>query len=102
MNPIYSAMPTSIFEEISLLARAHGAINLGQGFPDDAGPEDVRQVAAAAVLERSNQYPPMMGLPELRIAVADHYSRLQQLDLQPEEVLVTSGATEAIAAALLA
>lgn len=102
MNPIYSAMPTSIFEEISLLARAHGAINLGQGFPDDEGPEDVRQVAATAVIERSNQYPPMMGLPELRAAVADHYHRCQRLDLQPEEVLVTSGATEAIAAALLA
>ncbi len=102
MNPIYAAISTSIFEEISGLARAHGAINLGQGFPDDAGPEDVRRAAADAVLTRSNQYPPMAGLPELRRAVADHYARFQALDVAPEEVLVTSGATEAIAAALFA
>ncbi len=102
MNPIYAGMTTSIFEQVSTLARAHGAINLGQGFPDGEGPEDVRRVAAQAVMERSNQYPPMLGLPELRSAVADHYRRFQQLDLAPEEVIVTIGATEAIAASLLA
>lgn len=102
MNPIYAGLSTSIFEEISRLARAHDAINLGQGFPDDEGPEDVRQVAADAVLTRSNQYPPMAGLPELREAVAKHYARFQALSFGAEEVLVTSGATEAIAAALFA
>ena len=71
MNPVYAGMPTRIFEEMSGLARTHGAINLGQGFPDWDGPEDVRRMAAQAVLERSNQYPPMRGLPELRAAVAD-------------------------------
>jgi len=102
MNPVYAGMPTSIFEEMSGLARTHGAINLGQGFPDWDGPEDVRRMAAQTVLERSNQYPPMRGLPELRAAVADHYRRFQDLDLEPEEVLITAGATEAIAATLLA
>ena len=102
MNPIYAGLSTSIFEEISGLARAHDAINLGQGFPDDEGPEDVRRVAADAVLTRSNQYPPMAGLPELRAAVAEHYARFQALNFGAEEVLVTSGATEAIAAALFA
>ena len=87
---------------MSALARTHGAINLGQGFPDWDGPPDVRRIAAQAVLERSNQYPPMLGLPELRAAVADHYRRFQDLDLTPEEVLITAGATEAIAASLLA
>ena len=102
MNPLLVGMPTTIFEEISALARDHGAVNLGQGFPDDAGPQDVRAHAAKALMEGSNQYPPMMGLPELRAAVAEHYGRLQGLDLAAEEVLVTSGATEALAASLLA
>ena len=101
-NPIYAAMGTSIFEEMSHAARTTGAINLGQGFPDEDGPLDIRQAAADALLTRSNQYPPMLGLPELRQAVADHYCRFQGLDAGPEQVLVTSGATEAIAASLLA
>jgi aspartate/methionine/tyrosine aminotransferase len=101
-NPIYAAMGTSIFEEMSHAARTSGAINLGQGFPDEDGPLDIRQAAADALLTRSNQYPPMLGLPELRQAVADHYRRVHGIDAGPEEVLVTSGATEAIAAALLA
>jgi len=95
-------MPTTIFEEMSLLARATGAINLGQGFPDGPGPPDILQAAADAVLTGSNQYPPSMGLPETRRAVAHHYQVHQGLDVEADHVLITSGATEAIAAALLA
>lgn len=102
MNPIYANMTTSIFEEMSLLARRHDAINLGQGFPDDPGPADVRQVAAEALMTGSNQYPPMMGLDILRQATADHYRRFQGLHVDTSNVLVTSGATEALAASLLA
>jgi aspartate/methionine/tyrosine aminotransferase len=102
MNPIYAQMPTTIFERMSALARETGAINLGQGFPDSNGPADVVEAAARALTERSNQYPPMAGIPELREAVAAHYRHHQQLDLVPEEVIITSGATEAIAAAILA
>jgi aspartate/methionine/tyrosine aminotransferase len=101
-NPIYARMGTSIFEEMSHAARTSGAINLGQGFPDEDGPLDIRQAAADALLTRSNQYPPMLGLPELRQAVAAHYARFQGLEVSRDEVLVTSGATEAIAASLLA
>lgn len=102
MNPIFASLPTTVFDTMSGLARTHGAINLGQGFPDDPGPEDVRAVAAKAVLDGNNQYPPMMGLPELRAAIASHYRRWQGLDLDPQaEVMVTSGATEALAAAIL-
>lgn len=101
-NPIFASLPTTIFEEMSGLARRHGAINLGQGFPDDPGPESVRAKAAEAVLHGYNQYPPMAGLPELRRAITDHYARTQGLDLDWErEVTVTSGATEALAAAFL-
>ncbi len=102
MNPIFTQLPTTIFTVISGLAREHGAVNLGQGFPDDPGPEDVRAKAAEALVSGYNQYPPMTGLPELREAVAAHYGRFQGLDLDPGEVLVTSGATEALAASLLA
>ena len=103
MNPVFADIPTSVFETMSRLAREHGAINLGQGFPDDAGPLDVRQRAAKAVVEGWNQYPPMLGLPELRAAVARHYRRFQAIDLDPEhEVMVTSGATEALAGSLMA
>ncbi|WP_084582667.1 aminotransferase [Sphingomonas azotifigens] len=102
MNPIYSSMGTTIFEAMSARARANDAINLGQGFADGRGPEAVLAAAARAVLEKSNQYPPMAGLLELRQAIADHYARHQALNLATEEVLVTSGATEALAAALLA
>jgi N-succinyldiaminopimelate aminotransferase len=103
MHPIFSALETSVFEVMSRLAREHEAVNLGQGFPDDPGPEDVRKAAADAVVNGWNQYPPMMGLPELRHAAAAHFRHWQGLDLDPEsEVMVTSGATEAIAGALLA
>jgi N-succinyldiaminopimelate aminotransferase len=100
-NPIFANMPTTIFEEMSGLAREHGAINLGQGFPDSPGPLAVRHKAAEAVLNGDNQYPSMRGTPELRRAVAAHY-RHQGLDLDwASEVTVTSGATEALAAAFL-
>jgi aspartate/methionine/tyrosine aminotransferase len=103
MNPIFADLPTTVFEVMSRLARETGAVNLGQGFPDDPGPEDVRRKAAEAVVEGWNQYPPMMGLPELRTAIAAHYRHWQGLDLDPEaEVMVTSGATEALAGALMA
>ncbi|AOO84190.1 aminotransferase [Bosea vaviloviae] len=103
MNPIFSALQTSVFEVMSRLARETGAVNLGQGFPDDPGPEDVRRKAADAVINGWNQYPPMMGLPELRQSAATHFKRWQGLDLDPDaEVMVTSGATEAIAGALMA
>lgn len=103
MNPILSALPTTVFEVMSQLARETGAVNLGQGFPDDPGLLDVRRKAAEAVVDGWNQYPPMMGLPELREAAAKHYKHWQGLDLDPNsEIMVTSGATEAIAGALMA
>ncbi|TVR06407.1 MAG: aminotransferase [Salinarimonadaceae bacterium] len=103
MNSFLSGLPTTIFEEMSQLARERKAVNLGQGFPDDPGPLDVREKAAEALISGWNQYPPMMGLPELRSAVAAHYRRWQGLDLDTDrEVMVTSGATEALAGALLA
>lgn len=103
VNPVYGAQGTTIFEVMSALAKEAGAINLGQGFPDDEGPEDVRAAAARAILEGPNQYPPMMGMPALRQAVAAHAARFYglQLDWQ-EQVLITSGATEALAASLTA
>ena len=101
-NPIFANLPTTIFEEMSGLARDLGAINLGQGFPDDPGPEAIRRKAAEEVLDGYNQYPPMAGLPELRQAVAGHYRRTQGLELDwKSEVTVTSGATEALAATFL-
>ncbi|GJE02935.1 aminotransferase [Methylobacterium isbiliense] len=103
MNPIFADLPTTVFEVMSALARETGAVNLGQGFPDDPGPEDVRAKAAEAVIHGWNQYPPMMGLPELRRAVAAHYAHWQGLGVDPDaEVMVTSGATEALAGALMA
>ena len=102
-HPVFANLPTTVFEEMSGLARATGAVNLGQGFPDDPGPQAIRAKAADAVLNGYNQYPPMAGLPELRQAVAGHYARTQGLDLDWQgEVTVTSGATEALAAAFFA
>ncbi|WP_395942847.1 aminotransferase [Brevundimonas sp.] len=101
-HPVFADMPVTVFETMSGLARRHGAINLGQGFPDAPGPEVLRRLAAEAVLNGSNQYPPSRGDPVLREAVVEHYSRLQGVDLSFDGVVVTSGATEAIAAALLA
>jgi N-succinyldiaminopimelate aminotransferase len=102
MNNLFANLPTTVFEVMSSLARETGAINLGQGFPDDPGPEDVRRAAADAVLNGYNQYPSMMGLPELRSGIAAHYKHWQGLDLDANtEVMVTSGATEALAGAIL-
>jgi aspartate/methionine/tyrosine aminotransferase len=102
MNPLYTSLGTTVFETMSARARATGAINLGQGFPDGRGPEDVLAEAARALVEESNQYPPMLGVPALREAVAAHYAVHQGLDLTSAEVIVTSGATEALAAAIFA
>src|SRR5882724_7446783 len=103
MNSVFSNLPVSVFEVMSRLARENEAVNLGQGFPDDPGPLDVRQKAAEAVVDGWNQYPPMLGLIELRKAISAHYQHWQSLPLDPDtEIMVTSGATEAIAGALLA
>jgi len=97
-------MGTTIFAEMSALAVTTGSVNLGQGFPDTDGPAEIAAAAAAAIMEgRGNQYPPGPGIPELRQAVAAHQKRFYGLDVDPDtEVLVTAGATEAIAAALIA
>ncbi len=97
-----AAPATSIFERTSLLARELGAINLGQGFPDLPEPAELLEAARRALVERSNQYPPMRGLRELREAVCGYYHREQGLELLPEQVIVTAGATEALAAAIFA
>src|SRR3712207_7739921 len=100
-NSVYTGLPTTIFEEMSRLAAAHKAVNLGQGFPDVDGPEDIRRVAAEALLAGPNQYPPMLGLPELREAVAANWQRFQGLEVDPKrEGLITSGATEALSDAI--
>jgi aspartate/methionine/tyrosine aminotransferase len=101
VNPLYAGLPTTIFARMSALAVEHRAVNLGQGFPDFGWPEDVVAKAAEA-LSGSNQYAPMPGLCELRAAVAGHYRRLQGLDVDEDDVTVTSGATEALAASLFA
>ncbi len=102
-NHLLSAIGTTIFTVMSALATEHGAINLGQGFPDYDGPEDVVKAAADALLDGRNQYPPMTGLPELRASVASHAKRFYGIEADPNgEVIVTSGATEAITACLMA
>ena len=103
MNSVYASLGTTVFEVMSRLAAERGAVNLGQGFPEDDGPRDILEAAARATLEGPNQYPPMRGLPELRQAVAAHYREHHNVDVDwQREVTITSGATEAIAAALLA
>lgn len=103
MNSVYAALGTTVFEVMSRLAAERGAVNLGQGFPEDDGPRDILEAAARATLDGPNQYPPMRGLPELRQAVAAHYREHHRVDLDwQREVTITSGATEAVAAALLA
>jgi N-succinyldiaminopimelate aminotransferase len=93
---------TTIFAEMTALAAATGAVNLGQGFPDTDGPPEVLDAAVEAIRSGANQYPPGSGAPELRRAVADHQRRFYGIDVDPDaEVLVTAGATEAIAGALL-
>ncbi|MET9612885.1 pyridoxal phosphate-dependent aminotransferase [Kitasatospora indigofera] len=104
LNRRLQGLGTTIFAEMSALATATGSINLGQGFPDTDGPREIAEAAARAVLTgQGNQYPPGPGIPELRQAVAEHQLRFHGLGYDPDtEVLVTAGATEAIAAALLA
>ena len=100
-NSILSSFGTTIFETMSRLAQAHGAVNLGQGFPEGLEPADVVAKAAEATISGPNQYPSMMGIPDLRQAIAAHDKRFYGLDLDPMgEVMVTSGATEALAACL--
>ncbi|MGC0205131.1 pyridoxal phosphate-dependent aminotransferase [Streptomyces levis] len=104
LNRRLAEFGTTIFAEMSALALSTGAINLGQGFPDTDGPEEIREAAVRALRDgRGNQYPPGPGVPELRTAIAAHQQRRYGLSWDPDtEVLVTAGATEAIAAALLA
>jgi len=97
-----SASP-SVFAQVSALAARTGALNLGQGFPDEDGPGALRELAVAAIRQGANQYPPLRGVAPLREAVAAHQRRRYGLEVDPEtEVLVTTGATEAIAATVLA
>jgi len=102
-NSVLSGYGVTVFETMSRLAMECGSINLGQGFPDDLGPENLRRAAAEAVIEGPNQYPPMMGIPELRQSVAEHNKRFYGLDVDWQtETLVTSGATEALNDCLMA
>ncbi|MFI9828051.1 pyridoxal phosphate-dependent aminotransferase [Streptomyces sp. NPDC051913] len=104
LNRRLAEFGTTIFAEMSALAVQTGSINLGQGFPDTDGPEEIREAAVRALRDgRGNQYPPGPGVPELRTAITSHQQRRYELSYDPDtEVLVTAGATEAIAAALLA
>ena len=102
MNPLYETMPVSVFERMSLAAVKHGAVNLGQGFPDFGWPDEILQAAARAVTEGSNQYAPSRGLPQLREAIAAHYGRHFGQKFSADHVCVTSGATEALGAMIFA
>ena len=103
LNSRLQDFTSTIFAEMSALAVQTGAVNLGQGFPDTDGPEEIREAAVQAIRDGCNQYPPGPGIPELRTAIAEHQRRFYGLTFDPDtEVLVTAGATEAIAAALLA
>lgn len=102
-NPVFASLGTTIFTVMSALATEHKAVNLGQGFPDEDGPLSVREAAARALIDGPNQYPPMMGLPVLRQALARHAQRHYGLDYDWErEIVVTSGATEALTDCLMA
>ena len=102
-NTLLSAAGTTVFTVMSALAARHNSINLGQGFPDTEGPADVVQAAADFLGDNRNQYPPLTGVPELRRAVADANRRFYGIEADPDtQVVVTSGATEAITACLMA
>lgn len=102
-NPLFAALGTTIFTHMSALAAQHAAVNLGQGFPDEDGPLAIREAASRALIEGPNQYPPMRGRIELRKAIAAHAKRFYGFDLDPEtDVVVTSGATEALTASIMA
>jgi N-succinyldiaminopimelate aminotransferase len=103
LSPRLAGLGTTIFAEMSTLAVETGAINLGQGFPDEDGPTEVSEAAIAAIRSGANQYPPGPGIEPLRVAIADHQKRFWGIDIDPgTEVLVTAGATEAVAASVLA
>lgn len=102
-NPLFANLPTTVFSRMSALAAEHDAINLGQGFPDRDGPDWIIEAAARALRQESNQYPPATGVPALRQAIAAHEARFYGLSFDPDsEVIVTSGATEALADCFLA
>jgi N-succinyldiaminopimelate aminotransferase len=102
-NPVFARQGTTIFTVMSALAAEHKAVNLGQGFPDLDGPDAIRAAAAKALMEGPNQYPPMQGVAELRRALSDHARHFYKLDYDwADEVLVTSGGTEALSAAIMA
>jgi aspartate/methionine/tyrosine aminotransferase len=101
-NPVFAGLPTTIFTHMSALAVKHNAINLGQGFPDEDGPESIREAAAKVLREGPNQYPPSRGVMPLRSAIAKHAKRFYDLDFNTEtDVLVTSGGTEALTASIM-
>ncbi len=102
LNPTFAGLGTTIFTVMSGLANQHGAINLGQGFPDSDGPLALRERAAQALIEGPNQYPPMMGVEALRQALAAHAKRFYDLTYDwRSEVVVTSGGTEALTASIM-
>ena len=102
-NPVFSELPTTIFTVMSALAAEYGAINLGQGFPDEDGPVSIREAAAKALVDGPNQYPPMRGMPQLRQAICNHARRFYDLSFHADEnVVVTSGGTEALTASIMA
>src|ERR1700744_806490 len=101
-NPVFAGLPTTIFTVMSALAVEHNAVNLGQGFPDEDGPMAIREAAANVLREGPNQYPPTRGRIELRRAIAAHAKRFYGLDFNADtEVVVTSGGTEALTAAIM-
>ncbi len=103
LNPVFANLGTTIFTVMSALAVEHEAVNLGQGFPDEDGPVAIREAAARALIDGPNQYPPTRGLPRLRQAIADHAKQFYGFDFDPQtEVLITSGATEALTASIMA
>ncbi len=102
-NPVFAGLGTTIFTVMSALAVEHKAVNLGQGFPDQDGPLAIREAASRALIEGPNQYPPTRGIPSLRAAIAAHAKRFYGFDFDPAtEVLITSGATEALTASIMA
>ncbi|MFN9355210.1 MAG: aminotransferase class I/II-fold pyridoxal phosphate-dependent enzyme, partial [Alphaproteobacteria bacterium] len=103
LNPTFSSLGTTIFSVMSGLAVQHGAINLGQGFPDTDGPLEVRERAARALVEGPNQYPPMPGIEPLRRALSAHARKFYDLSYDwRTEIVVTSGGTEALTASIMA
>ncbi|HXI86262.1 MAG TPA: aminotransferase [Parvularculaceae bacterium] len=103
LNPVFADRPVTIFQVMTALANKHGAINLGQGFPDEDGPKEILEAAARAIVAGPNQYAPVLGVPALRQAVARANKRFYDLDVDWEtETLVCAGATEGLASAFLA